>query len=766
MMLHTSLDVSRRRGAFLAGICLFLIGSAAVSFAQTAPVWKAYSSMRTVLGATFDADGGVWAATTGGVFRYDPAADSFATFRTTEGLLRLTALAVGYDDDSKTLYVGSDNGAISIYHTAEQRWSYSTEISTISRPDKKITGFRFHNGKTYVLTAFGVAVYNPADSTFGDSYTRFGNLPPFLPAHDILFFNDTIWVASEFGLAWAPERGKVLTDPKSWAVAGLQEGLSDTTYGLAVAGGNLQIATGRGVFQRIDGTFQRRGDLPPVPFNLVRSANVVMAWSGANLFRFNDTTASFRQIQSAEIEIQHAAAAPNGAFALTTKYDGLAIRVADTLRYLFPNSPVSNTFASLVKGKGGSIWVGTATGGGDGRGLSKLNNEVWETFAFPTTPDLPSNNSWNIGNGADSTVWVGLFPGGFLRIGEEGWKLYNAQNSPLIGINGSEKTYVIGAGAAEHNGRTWLVNWDNTSAIGPVLVAQLRPGEQSPDGSGFVSYRSPFPRTYRYLAIDRNGTKWLGADGSLSLQGLQWFRDTGSTPATNRGIWGIITTNDGLPSNQQSALLVDPDGEVWIGTPSGLVVLVNPSFMLNRGRPTFRTVRALRDVGIRAIAVDALNRKWVGTDQGVYLMSLDGTELLERYTVDNSPLVDNSVRSILTDYATGDVYIGTANGMNRVSTPAVESPKTVTSIVASPQPFIVPANQPLRLSGLPADASVKILTVSGVLVRQFQSPGGAIAFWDGFDDNGKMVPSGIYLVAAGTEQGEETVVGKIAVIQQ
>lgn len=718
------------------------------------------------MGATFDADGGLWVATTGGVFRYDPTTDSFNVFRTTEGLLRLTALAVGYDDLSKMLYVGSDNGAISIYHTDERRWNYSTEITAISRPDKKINGFRFYNGNTYVLTAFGVAVYNPEDSTFGDSYTRFGDFPSFIPAHDILAFRDTLWVATEFGLAWAPERGKILTDPKSWTIAGLQEGLSDTTYSLAVSGGNLQIATGRGVFQRIDGTFQRRGDLPPVPFKLTRAGDVVMAWSGANLFQYDNSTFSFKQIQSAGIEIQVAAAASNGKFALATNRDGIAIPVADTLRYLFPNSPVSNAVTGLVKGKGGGIWVGTATGGGDGSGISTLQNEVWESFSFPTTPQLPSNSTWSIGNGADSSVWVGLFPGGFIQITDDGWKNYNAQNSPLIGINGSEKNYVIGAGAAEHNGRTWLVNWDNTSAIGPVLVAQLRPGEQSVDGSGFVSYRSPYPRTYRYIAIDRNGTKWLGADGGLSLQGLQWFRDTGSVPTTNRGVWGIITTNDGLPSNQQSALLVDPDGEVWIGTPAGLVVLVNPSFMLNRGRPTFRTVRALRDVGIRAIAVDALNRKWVGTDQGVYVMNLDGTELLERYTVDNSPLVDNSVRSILTDYATGDVYIGTANGMNRVSTPAVESPETVTSIVASPQPFIVPTNEPLRLTGLPADASVKILTVSGLLVRQFQSPGGAVAFWDGLDGDGRMVPSGVYLVVAGAEQGEQTVVGKIAVIQQ
>jgi hypothetical protein len=41
-----------------------------------------------------------------------------------------------------------------------------------------------------------------------------------------------------------------------------------------------------------------------------------------------------------------------------------------------------------------------------------------------------------------------------------------------------------------------------------------------------------------------------------------------------------------------------------------------------------------------------------------------------------------------------------------------------------------------------------------------------VAFWDGTDQGNKTVPSGIYLIAAGSTLSDQTVVGKIAVIRR
>ena len=51
-------------------------------------------------------------------------------------------------------------------------------------------------------------------------------------------------------------------------------------------------------------------------------------------------------------------------------------------------------------------------------------------------------------------------------------------------------------------------------------------------------------------------------------------------------------------------------------------------------------------------------------------------------------------------------------------------------------------------------------------MKEFSSPGGRVAFWDGTDSNGKLVSSGVYLVIAFDQNGNNVVAGKIAVIHQ
>jgi hypothetical protein len=349
---------------------------------------------------------------------------------------------------------------------------------------------------------------------------------------------------------------------------------------------------------------------------------------------------------------------------------------------------------------------------------------------------------------------------------------FNSTNSPITDVKDIANYQVVGKAVGDFNGRTWFVNWDNRDGQGtngPVLVVRLRSDETAADGSRFRAFNAPFGRgrAYRWLAIDDNGTKWLGANECADCKGLLYYNDRGTIDDAADDETDLLTKDMGLPSNTITALAVDPDGLLWIGTPSGMTVLVNPVSVVNNDQPpSFSSVRPVKDVPITAIAVDALNRKWVGTSQGIFVLNFDGTEVVERYTAANSPLVDDAVLSILADDATGDVYIGTVNGLSRVSTPAVESPTDAVTLRVFPQPFILPSAEPLRIEGLPASATVKVLTLSGSLVREIVSPGGGVAFWDGMDAHGALAPTGIYLIAAGSGVDNQTVVGKVAVIQR
>jgi len=73
---------------------------------------------------------------------------------------------------------------------------------------------------------------------------------------------------------------------------------------------------------------------------------------------------------------------------------------------------------------------------------------------------------------------------------------------------------------------------------------------------------------------------------------------------------------------------------------------------------------------VNCIAVDALNQKWVGTSDGVIVLSPDGIQQVATYTVasTNGKLIDNDVKSIAIDGGTGTVYFGTLSGLASLTT--------------------------------------------------------------------------------------------------
>ncbi len=749
------------------GISIVIVALALASVglhAQNRYEWKVYSAVTSIRAASFAADGTLWAATTGGLLGFDLQSNSFNYVRTTEGLLRLNSSALAVAPDG-ALYVGSESGSISI-RTPDGVWHYATEITAeTDRPVRRVTGFAFHDSVVYVLTSFGVSVYHPADSAFIESYLRLGGIPTNTSVNDMLIHGDSIWLATDGGVAVAPLHGVNLAAPQAWRVVPSPVSTPVRAVSIASIDGRPVIATDSGTYDYIDGSLQRRDDLPQREARLTHGGTVVVAASGGDVYRLIGDR--FERVDAVLPATVTAVAVDDGG-RIAVGFDGRGLGIIDgsTLRLLDPNSAVGNEFASLARAVDGSIW---AASGNDG--VSRLRDGQWSTFRVGTTEEI-RGPARLVSTGGDGAIWVGTFGAGFARFTMQGDSAHAEQitntNSPLTAVP-SIPNYVIGfQAAADEYGRTWLVNWDNTSSTGPVLVARLPDSEVETEDDRWVAFKTGYTRNFKWIAIDQAGTKWLGSDEDRENGiGLMYINDAGTLRDKTDDLIGVLTTRDGLLSNTATALAVDDDNQLWVGSPKGLLYIVDPySVVFGNASPGIQRVDALSDVPINAIAVDALNHKWIGTDQGVYVLSDDGEKVLEHFTVANSPLADDRVLAVLPIDTTGDIYIGTANGLSVVSTPAVEAPEQPGPMVISPMPFEIPSASPARIAGIPDHAVVKILTPDGRLIRQFDSPGGAVAFWDGLDDDGAPVASGVYVIAAGSTTGESTVVGKIAVIRR
>ena len=113
------------------------------------------------------------------------------------------------------------------------------------------------------------------------------------------------------------------------------------------------------------------------------------------------------------------------------------------------------------------------------------------------------------------------------------------------------------------------------------------------------------------------------------------------------------------------------------------------------------------------------------------------------------------------------VYVGTANGLTSFETPSILPVESFNGLNIYPNPLILKdGNILVTIDGLIRNTDIKIVTVSGKLVREFSSPGGRTAFWDGRDDNGNLVNSGIYIVIAFDQEGNSVETGKIAVLRE
>ena len=235
--------------------------------------------------------------------------------------------------------------------------------------------------------------------------------------------------------------------------------------------------------------------------------------------------------------------------------------------------------------------------------------------------------------------------------------------------------------------------------------------------------------------------------------------------------------NKSFTPNYYTCIAEDHNGQIWIGTSSGPIVITNPDNVFS---DSFRCTRIkiarndgtdnadylLQNINITDIFIDGANRKWIGTrESGLYVVSADGSEVLEHFTTENSKLPSDFVTEVLVDPVTGIAYVGTTSGLAAYRSDAVQASEDYSSVYAFPNPVRPDYEGWISVTGLMDNSLVKITDTAGNLFFQGYSNGGQIS-WDGRDRNGKRVKTGVYLVfasssASGSQSG---VVTKILVV--
>ena len=342
----------------------------------------------------------------------------------------------------------------------------------------------------------------------------------------------------------------------------------------------------------------------------------------------------------------------------------------------------------------------------------------------------------------NGTVYAGSFYEGLLEMNEDGAIVYDEKNSSLQRAVGDPlRTRISGLVFDEEN-NLWI---SNHSAPAPISVFKN-------DGSWQSFNISCSPNELHQIDVDRNGFLW--AVISNSQAGVVVF-DPGALDNSSDDRCRLFTQNNSaLPTNNANCLKVDLEGDIWVGTAEGIAIIECGASAFDSECPV--SLRRFEQDGfgayllqneeVNTIEVDGANRKWVGTKNGIFVLSPSGEELVGRFTEDNSPLFDNNIIDIAINQKNGEVFIGTNKGVLSYRSDAVIGEQFhQDELVVFPNPVRPEYDGPIAIQGLARDANVKITDVNGKLVFETKALGGQ-AIWYAQDYNGKRVQSGVYLV--------------------
>jgi hypothetical protein len=165
---------------------------------------------------------------------------------------------------------------------------------------------------------------------------------------------------------------------------------------------------------------------------------------------------------------------------------------------------------------------------------------------------------------------------------------------------------------------------------------------------------------------------------------------------------------------------------------------------------------------VQCIAVDGADQKWVGTKNGVWLLSADGEKIIHHFTESNSPLLNNEVNKIGIDPQSGEVFFATSSGLCSYRSTITAPNSSFSNLLIYPNPVPTDYNGLIGIKGLTDQSIIKITELNGRLVFQTRCMGGQ-ATWNGRDYTGNKIASGVYLVLVTDESGTEKVATKIIV---
>jgi len=761
---------------FLLLFCLFLQSYAVFSKIPVGE-WRTHFSYNSANQVAYG-NGKVYVEANNKLYSYSTSTGQLETYSTLTGLSGHKVTCITWCEAEKTLIIVYSDGNID-FLTEKGLINLADFKNKSMTADKTVNGIRVDGSKAYLSTGIGLMMIDVAKREISETY-YISKTSSYTNVYDVAVLNDTVFVTTESGIYSGNLKDNLL-DASSWTSIFFLPNRVQPKQ-LVRFDNRLLVLADNGVI------YKKEEQGWSIYFNNPRTSKIkvqdgyLLVCSGTTIYMFTTTNESqtISNIPSTDVtydqnlDMLYIASGTQGLTKLSKTETGYQI-AEDSIT---ANGPASNVaWKGLFKdgafyataGGQAQNWGNRAFYDGD---ILVFKDEKWSNISnkqeIVEQTKVPFLDLLNLAiDPNDPTHYFATSYGeGLYEFRNNKYsKLYTNKNSPLeSSIVGDSSRYIRIDGATfDPDDNLWMLC---SNSYNPVQVL-LKEGDYTKWAT--MNYpEMPKTETWNSILFSKRDQVWMN---SMREPGGIFVVDSHVTENTQQVQTRWITSMTDQDGNVLSPFWInciteDLNGAIWLGTVYGPIVANNPSniFDINytftrikipRNDGTDNADFLLNNIRINCITVDGANRKWIGTNgNGIYLVSADGTETLHHFDTENSPLPSNYVWSITINPESGEVFMGTYEGLVSYRSDATESSISYDKIHVFPNPVTVGYNGLITVTGLMENSQVSISNLSGNVLIKGTSRGGQFT-WDGYTANGKRASSGVYIVFCASEDGTQ-----------
>jgi hypothetical protein len=754
-------------------IFLSLALSAGTVVAQNKPIgsWRSFLPYRSAVGVATDGVN-LYTATSQAFFTLNSMNGQLDAYSKVEGMSDIGMQCIAYDMATGVTVLVYTNGNIDLFKDNTFYNIPELKVKTIAGA-KTVHSVYTLNGLAYLCTSLGVIVLDLDKQNIKETY-EFNINNRVIPVMSILAQGDSLYAVAETGIYVARKSSNELQNFQIWKPIDTVSGF----HFIAGSGTDLFVANDQEVYHLVDTglalvykTEQAIERIDGSDSGIIVSLYNPVQYNGAMLL-YNLSGGIYDSIDLGGAKPLQVVTTMDGSFWLADEFGGLTrVNEKREIGYFSPTGPIhASSYDIYANNK--ELWI--VHGGfsdnflplGNFSGMANYKDDKWKYFTRFVYPPFDTLTDFSVflKDEVTNTVYAGSFKNGLFILNDDG-------TNELLGVNsifdpsisqGPAYRQIAGLGL-DSKRNLWV----------STMFSQSQLYARNSDNQWFKFKLNGAPYGGNLLVDDEDQIWFIGYGGG----GLFVYNANGTIGDKSDDASYHFATGAGygnLPSNNVNCIAKDKNNNIWVGTSNGIGIINNCSAPFSQTPPCDAEIPIVQydqyagylfaGNNVRSIAVDGANRKWVGTDDGVWLLSPDAGKIVFRFTTDNSPLPSNRIQKIAIDNVTGDVYIGTEQGLISYRSTATEGGTSNSNVISYPNPVPSGYGGTIAIKGLVTNADVRITDINGQLVYRTKALGGQ-AVWNGLDYTGRRPQTGVYLIFASDADGTEKYTGKLVFLK-